>query len=95
MKDIRDVRSSSIVGKKRSSCRRQKTIQNAMELIIIATHQKRVCFYDRRPADRDHRGFDNQRVSVHNRMGGKASVHDRLGGKASVYDRLGGRVNEE
>jgi hypothetical protein len=46
---------------------------------------KRACFDDRIPAAKDHRGFDNQRVSV----------HDRLGGKASVYDRLGGRVNKE
>jgi hypothetical protein len=56
---------------------------------------KRVCFDDRRPAAKDHRGFDNQRVLVHDRLGGKASVHDRLGGKASVHDWLGGRVNEE
>jgi hypothetical protein len=42
---------------------------------------KRVCFDDRRPAARDHRGFDNQRVLVHDRLGGKASVHDRLGGQ--------------
>jgi hypothetical protein len=46
---------------------------------------KRACFADRRPAAKDHCGFDNQRVSV----------HDQLGGKASVYDRLGGQVNEE
>jgi hypothetical protein len=56
---------------------------------------KRACFDDRIPATKDHRGFDNQRVSVHDRLGGKASVHDRLGGKAGVHDRLGGRVNKE
>jgi hypothetical protein len=31
---------------------------------------KRVCFDDRRPAAKDHRGFDNQRVSVQDRLGG-------------------------
>jgi hypothetical protein len=56
---------------------------------------KRACLDDRRPAAKDHRGFYNQRVSVHDRPGGKASVYDRLGRKASVRDRLGGRVNEE
>jgi hypothetical protein len=56
---------------------------------------KRVCFDDRRPAARDHHGFDNQRVSLHDRLGSKTSVHDQLGGKASVHDRLGGQVNEE
>jgi hypothetical protein len=56
---------------------------------------KRVCFDHRRPAAKDHRGFDNQRVSVHERLGGKASVHDQLGGKASVHDRLGDRANED
>jgi hypothetical protein len=56
---------------------------------------KRVCFDDRRPAAKDHCGFDNQLVSVHDRLGGKASVNDQLGRKASVRDRLGGRVNEE
>jgi hypothetical protein len=56
---------------------------------------KRVCFDDRRPTTKDHSGFNNQRVSVHDRLGGKASVHDRLGGKASVHYRLGGQVNEE
>jgi hypothetical protein len=40
MKDIGYVRSSSTVGKKRSSCLRQKTVQNAMGLTIIATHPK-------------------------------------------------------
>jgi hypothetical protein len=48
-----------------------------------------------RPAAKGHRGFDNQRVSVHDRLGGKANVHDRLGGKASIHDQLGGRINEE
>jgi hypothetical protein len=56
---------------------------------------KRACFDDRRPATKDHRGFDNQQISVHDRLGGKACVHDRLGGKASVHDRLGDQVNEE
>jgi hypothetical protein len=56
---------------------------------------KRICFDDIRPAAKDHHGFDNQRVSVQDRLGGKASVHDWLGGKASVHDQLGGRVNEE
>jgi hypothetical protein len=56
---------------------------------------KRACFYDKIPTTKDHQGFDNQRVSVHDRLGGRASVHDRLGGKASVHDRLGSRVNEE
>jgi hypothetical protein len=51
---------------------------------------RRVCFDDKRPTARDHHGFDNQRVSVHDQLGGKASVHDRLGGKASVHNRLGG-----
>jgi hypothetical protein len=52
---------------------------------------KRACFDDRIPTANDHRGFDNQRVSVHDRLGGEASVHDRLGGgKASIHDRLGG-----
>jgi hypothetical protein len=46
---------------------------------------KRACFDDRKPVAKDHRGFDNQQVSV----------HDRLGGKASIHDRLGSRVNEE
>jgi hypothetical protein len=56
---------------------------------------KRACFYDRRPAAKYHRGFDNQQVSVHDRLGGKASVHDWLGGKANIHDRLGSRVDEE
>jgi hypothetical protein len=55
----------------------------------------RACFGDRRPTTKDHRGFDNQWVSVHDRLGGKARVYDWLGGKASVHDRLKGRVNEE
>jgi hypothetical protein len=55
----------------------------------------RACFDDRRPAAKDHRGFDNQLVSVHDRLVGKASVHNRLGDKASGHDRLGGQVNEE
>jgi hypothetical protein len=55
---------------------------------------KRACFDDRRPTAKDHRGFDNQRISVHDQLGGKASVHDRLGGKASIHDQLGGRVYE-
>jgi hypothetical protein len=46
---------------------------------------KRVCFDDRRPSVGDHREFSNQRVSV----------HDRLGGKANAHDRLGSRVNEK
>jgi hypothetical protein len=54
---------------------------------------KRVCFDDKRPVAKDHHGFDNQRVSVHDRLGGKDSVHDRLGGKASIHDRLGGKAN--
>jgi hypothetical protein len=65
---------------------------------------KRVCFNDEKPTARDHREFNNQWVSVHNRLGGKDNVHDwlgeanihnRLGGKASTHDQLGGRVNEE
>jgi hypothetical protein len=56
---------------------------------------KRACFDDRRPTAKDHRGFNNQRISVHDQLGGKASVHDRLGGKASIHDQLGGRVYEE
>jgi hypothetical protein len=56
---------------------------------------KRICFNDRRPTTEDHREFNNQRVLVHQWLGGKASIHDRLGGNASVHDRLGGRVNEK
>jgi hypothetical protein len=37
-----------------------------------------VCFNDGRPTYRDHREFNNQRVSVHHRLGGKASIHDWL-----------------
>jgi hypothetical protein len=40
MKDSGDVCSSSTVGKKGSRCQRQKTVQSAMELIIMATHPK-------------------------------------------------------
>jgi hypothetical protein len=40
MKDIGDVCSSSIARKNRSSCRRQKTVQSATELTIMATHPK-------------------------------------------------------
>jgi hypothetical protein len=54
---------------------------------------KRVCFDDRRPTTKDRHGFDNEWVSVHDRLGGKASVHDRVGGKASVHDRVGGRAS--
>jgi hypothetical protein len=43
----------------------------------------------------DHREFNNQRVPVHQRLGGKASVYDHLVGKAIVHDQLGGRVNEK
>jgi hypothetical protein len=39
---------------------------------------KGVCFNDGRPTYRDHREFNNQRVSVHHRLGGKASIHDWL-----------------
>jgi hypothetical protein len=56
---------------------------------------KRGCFDDRRLAAKDHRGFDNQQVLVHDQLGGKASIHNRPGGKASIHDRLGGQVNEE
>jgi hypothetical protein len=56
---------------------------------------KRVCFDDRRPLAGDHCEFSDQRVLVHDRLGGKASVHNRLGGKANVHGRLGGRVNKE
>jgi hypothetical protein len=35
MKDIRDVRSSSTAGRKESSCRRQKIVQNATGLTTI------------------------------------------------------------
>jgi hypothetical protein len=34
---------------------------------------KRACFNDRGPTTKDHRGFDNQRVLVHNWLGGKAA----------------------
>jgi hypothetical protein len=40
MKDIGDVHSSSTVEKKGSSCRWQKTFQNATGLRIMATHPK-------------------------------------------------------
>jgi hypothetical protein len=40
MKDIGDVRSSRTAGEKGSSCRRQKTVQIATRLTIIATHPK-------------------------------------------------------
>jgi hypothetical protein len=33
---------------------------------------KRACFDEKRPTTKDHRGFDNQRVSVHNRLGGQS-----------------------
>jgi hypothetical protein len=39
---------------------------------------KKVCFDNIRPAARDHHGFDNQRILVHDRLGGKTSVYDRL-----------------
>jgi hypothetical protein len=42
---------------------------------------RRVCFDDRRPAAKDHYGLNNQRVSVHDWLGGKASIHDRLGAR--------------
>jgi hypothetical protein len=51
---------------------------------------KRAFFNDRRPAGKDHCGFDNQQVSVHDRLEGKDSIHDRLGGKVSIHDWLGG-----
>jgi hypothetical protein len=40
MRDIEDVHSKSTAGKKESSCRRQKIVQNATRLTIIATHLK-------------------------------------------------------
>jgi hypothetical protein len=40
MKDIGDVRSSSIARKKGSSCQQQKTVRSATRLTIIATHSK-------------------------------------------------------
>jgi hypothetical protein len=40
MKDTGGVRSSSIVGEKGSSYRRQKTVQSATGLTIMATHPK-------------------------------------------------------
>jgi hypothetical protein len=54
---------------------------------------KRVCFDDRRPTAKDHCGFNNQQISVHDQLGGKASVHDQLGVKDSIHDLLGGRVS--
>jgi hypothetical protein len=45
---------------------------------------KRVFFDDRRPAAKDHSGFNNQQISVHDRLGGKANIDDRLGGKATI-----------
>jgi hypothetical protein len=59
-----------------------------------SSSSKRVCFSNRRPAAGDYREFNNQRVPVHQRMGGKANIYDRLRGMASVHDRLGGRVDE-
>jgi hypothetical protein len=56
---------------------------------------KRVCFNDRKPMARDQCEFNNQRVPVHQWLGGKASVYDHPVGKAIVHDRLGGRVNEK
>jgi hypothetical protein len=32
---------------------------------------KKACFDDRRPVAKDHRGFDNKRVSVYNLLGAK------------------------
>jgi hypothetical protein len=52
---------------------------------------KRACFDDKRPAAKNHRGFDNQRVSVHDRLGGRANVHDRLGAKLASTIGWGAR----
>jgi hypothetical protein len=38
-----------------------------------------VCFEDRKPVTGDHREFSNQRIPVHQQLGGQVSVHDRLG----------------
>jgi hypothetical protein len=74
------------------------TAENCLECNIAYNNgnsSKKARFEYRRPAAKDHRGFDNQRVSVHDRLGCKASIHVRLGGKASVHGRLESRVNEE
>jgi hypothetical protein len=42
---------------------------------------KRVCFNDRRSGAGDHREFSNQRIPIHQRLGGKVSIHDRLGAR--------------
>jgi hypothetical protein len=40
MKDIGDVRSSSTVGNKGSSCQQQKTFQSATGITVMATNPK-------------------------------------------------------
>jgi hypothetical protein len=42
---------------------------------------KRICFDDRRPVAKDHRGFDNQRVSVHDQLGGQSQRPRSVGGQ--------------
>jgi hypothetical protein len=42
---------------------------------------KMVFFNNRRPVTGDQCEFSNQRISVHQRLGGKASIHDRLGAR--------------
>jgi hypothetical protein len=52
----------------------------------------KVFFNDRRPSARDHCEFNNQRISIHDRLGGKASVHDQLGGQ--VTEESNNRLKE-
>ena len=57
---------------------------------------KRPRFHDRekRPMGREHHPYHNQRVSVYDRLGGKASVHDRLGGKHRGNQTSNNQVEE-
>jgi hypothetical protein len=50
---------------------------------------KRACFDDRIPVANDHHGFDNQRVSVHDRLGAKPASTIAWGGGARPASMIG------
>jgi hypothetical protein len=90
MKDIEDVRSSSTVGKKRSSCRRQKTVQSATGLTTMAIHPKGFALMteDLQPRIIVDSTINGSRFMIS--WGAKPVSTISWEGKARVHDRLEG-----
>jgi hypothetical protein len=55
---------------------------------------KRACFDDRIPVANDHHGFDNQRVSVHDRLGAKPASTIAWGGGQGQHPWSAGRLSQ-